>query len=93
MRTESTEAKDWSHLLAKHRGEWVALAERRCNRHCSSADGEGCEGALAASASKGNAAPILYRVPDTLDTLVRQEVSAHPHHQANDQFRDILPFC
>jgi len=27
MRTESTEAKDWSHLLAKHRGRCVALAD------------------------------------------------------------------
>jgi hypothetical protein len=71
MTTESTEAKDWSHLVAKHRGQWVALADDEVTVIAAAPT---ARGALAASASKGIPAPILYRVPDTLDTFVGHEV-------------------
>jgi hypothetical protein len=89
MTLESTEAKDWSQLFAEHRGQWVALADDEITVIAAAST---AKAALAGSASKGVFAPILYRVPDTLDNCVRRSVSAHPHRQANDRFRGILPF-
>ena len=69
--TASIEAKDWSLLFANYRGQWVALADDELTVLAAAPT---AKGALAASAAKGAPAPILYRVPDTLDTFVGYEV-------------------
>jgi hypothetical protein len=67
VKHESLEIKDWSPLFANYRGQWVALADDEVTVL---AVAPTAKGALAASASKGAPMPILYRVPDTLDTFV-----------------------
>ena len=67
MDHESREIKDWSLLFANYRGQWVALADDEVTVLAAAPT---AKGALAASASKGAPTPILYRVPDTLDTFV-----------------------
>jgi hypothetical protein len=62
----SLEMKDWSVLFAKYRGQWVALADDEVTVLAAAPT---ARGALAASASKGIASPILYRVPDTLEAV------------------------
>jgi Family of unknown function (DUF5678) len=71
MVRESLEIKDWAPLFAKYRGQWVALAEDEVTVLAAAPT---AKDALAASASKGAPSPILYRVPDTLDTFVEYEV-------------------
>ena len=63
----ASEAKDWSQLFATYRGQWVALADDEVTVLAAAPT---AKGALAASACKGFTAPILYRVPDTLDAFV-----------------------
>ena len=67
MTNEPTQTKDWSQLFAKHRGQWVALADDEVTVLAATTT---AEEALAKSAAKGAPDPILYRVPDTLDTFV-----------------------
>jgi hypothetical protein len=71
MDHESTETKDWSQLIANYRGQWVALADDEVTVLAAALT---AKEALAASTSKGASAPILYRVPDNLDTFVGYEV-------------------
>lgn len=71
MAHESTPIKDWSQLFANYRGLWVALADDEVTVLAAATT---AKGALAASAAKGAPQPILYRVPDTLDTFVGHEV-------------------
>ena len=67
MTREPTRAKDWSQLFANYRGQWVALADDEVTVLAAPAT---AKEALAASAAKGSPEPILYRVPDSLDTFV-----------------------
>jgi hypothetical protein len=67
MTNEPSQSKDWSHLFANYRGQWVALADDEVTVLAAAAT---AKDALAASAAKGASEPILYRVPDTLDTFV-----------------------
>jgi hypothetical protein len=67
MPREPTQIKDWSHLFANYRGQWVALADDEVTVLAAAAT---AKDALAVSAAKGSPEPILYRVPDSLDTLV-----------------------
>jgi uncharacterized protein DUF5678 len=71
MERESLEVKDWSLLFANYRGQWVALADDEVTVVAAAPT---AKGALDASASKGVPSPLLYRVPDTLDTFVGHEV-------------------
>ena len=71
MEGEALETKDWSSLFATYHGQWVALADDEVTVLAAAST---AKGALAASASKGAPSPILYRVPDTLDTFVGYEV-------------------
>jgi hypothetical protein len=71
MTDEPAQIKDWSLLFAKYRGQWVALADDEMTVLAAAPT---AKGALAASAAKGAPEPILYRVPDTLDTFVGYEV-------------------
>ena len=71
MKPEASKVKDWSLLFANYRGQWVALADDEVTVVAAAPT---AKGALTASASKGTPAPILYRVPDTLDTFVGYEV-------------------
>jgi len=71
MEFESLQIKDWSPLFANHRGQWVTLADEEVTVLAAASS---AKGALTASASKGAPSPILYRVPDTLDTFVGYEV-------------------
>jgi hypothetical protein len=71
MEHESTETKDWSKLIANYRGQWVALADDEVTVLAAALT---AKEALAASTSKDAPAPILYRVPDNLDTFVGYEV-------------------
>jgi hypothetical protein len=67
MTNEPSQSKDWSHLFAHYRGQWVALADDEVTVLAAAAT---AKDALAASIAKGAPEPILYRVPDTLDTFV-----------------------
>lgn len=71
MAGETPEIKDWSVLFAKYRGQWVALADDEVTVLAASPT---AKGALDASTSKGAPSPLLYRVPDTLDTFVGHEI-------------------
>jgi hypothetical protein len=71
MERASLEIKDWSPLFANYRGQWVALADDEVTVLAAAST---AKGALAASASNGAPSPILYRVPNTLDTFVGYEV-------------------
>jgi hypothetical protein len=66
MEHQPPHIKDWSQLFANHRGQWVALADDEVTVLAAAPT---AKAALAASASKGSPKPILYRVPDTLDTF------------------------
>jgi Family of unknown function (DUF5678) len=67
MSCEPSQTKDWSHLFANYRGQWVALADDEVTVL---AAGPTAKDALAASAAKGSPEPLLYRVPDSLDASV-----------------------
>lgn len=67
MSQERSQTKDWTHLFAHYRGQWVALADDEVTVL---AAGATATEALAASAAKGSPEPLLYRVPDSLDTFV-----------------------
>jgi hypothetical protein len=67
MSHEPTQTKDWTHLFAHYRGQWVALADDEVTVV---AAGATAKDALAASAAKGSPEPLLYRVPDSLDAFV-----------------------
>jgi hypothetical protein len=71
MESNSVEIKDWSPLFANYRGQWVALADDEVTVLGAA---QTAKGALAASDAKGVPSPILYRVPETLDTFVGYEV-------------------
>jgi Family of unknown function (DUF5678) len=66
MIKEPSQSKDWSRLFANYRGQWVALADDEVTVLAAAAT---AKDVLAASAAKGAADPILYRVPETLDTF------------------------
>jgi hypothetical protein len=66
MEHDPPEIKDWSLLFAHYRGQWVALADDELTVLAAAPT---AKGALATSASKGVLSPLLYRVPDTLDTF------------------------
>ncbi len=68
---ETIEVKDWSALFPRYRGQWVALGDDEVTVLAAAPT---AKGALTASASKGEPKPILYRVPETLDTFVGYEV-------------------
>ena len=57
---------DWTHLFKKYRGKWVALADDETTVIAAAAT---AKQALHSSAAKGTSDPLLYRVPDTLDSL------------------------
>ena len=67
MSHELNQTKDWSQLFANYRGQWIALADDEVTVLASATT---AKEALAASAAKGSPEPILYRVPDSLDTFV-----------------------
>jgi hypothetical protein len=67
MSHEPAQTKDWTHLFAHYRGQWVALADDEVTVV---AAGASAKDALAASAAKGSPEPLLYRVPDSLDAFV-----------------------
>jgi hypothetical protein len=67
MQHEPSQTKDWSQLFANYRGQWVALADDEVTVLAAAAT---AKEALAASAARGSPEPILYRVPDSLDTFV-----------------------
>jgi Family of unknown function (DUF5678) len=67
MSNEPSQTKDWTELFAKYCGQWVALADDELTVL---AAGATAKDALAASVAKGSPEPILYRVPDNLDTFV-----------------------
>ena len=67
MPHEPSHTKDWSQLFANYRGQWVALAGDEVTVL---AAGATAKDALAESVAKGAPEPILYRVPDSLDTFV-----------------------
>ena len=67
MAHHQTQTKDWSLLFATYRGQWVALADDEVTVLAAAPT---AKDALAASAAKGSPDPILYRVPDNLDTFV-----------------------
>jgi len=71
MTHESIQIKDWSLLFAQYRGQWVALADDELTVLAAAPT---AKAALAASVAKGAPEPILYRVPDTLDTFVGHEI-------------------
>jgi hypothetical protein len=71
MEHDPPEIKDWSRLFTRYRGQWVALADDELTVLAAAPT---AKAALAASASKGVPSPLLYRVPDTLDTFVGHEV-------------------
>ena len=71
MEHEAFETKDWTLLFANYRGQWVALADDEVTVLAAAPT---AKGALSASAAKGAPTPILYRVPDKLDTFVGHEV-------------------
>jgi hypothetical protein len=71
MERKAPEIKDWTMMFANFRGQWVALADDEVTVLAAAST---AKGALAASVSKGAPSPILYRVPDTLDTFVGHEV-------------------
>jgi hypothetical protein len=71
MTYEPTQIKDWSPLFAQYRGQWVALADDEVTVVAAAAT---AKAALATSVAKGVPEPILYRVPDTLDTFAGYEV-------------------
>jgi hypothetical protein len=58
-----SQIKDWSLLFANYHGQWVALGDDEVTVLAAAPT---AKEALAASASKGAPAPILYRVPDGL---------------------------
>ena len=63
--------KDWSLLFSRYHGQWVALADDEVTVLAAALT---AKAALDASVAQGTAAPILYRVPDTLDTFAGYEV-------------------
>jgi Family of unknown function (DUF5678) len=65
MANQPKQTKDWSQFFANYRGQWVALADDEVTVIAAAAT---AKAALAASAAKGAPEPILYRVPDSLDT-------------------------
>ena len=67
MPHELSHTKDWSQLFANYRGQWVALADDEVTVLAAAAT---AKEAFAASAARGLPEPILYRVPDSLDTFV-----------------------
>ena len=67
MKREPSPVKDWTPLYANYRGLWVALADDEVTVLAAAPT---ARAALDASAAQGFPAPILYRVPDTLDTFV-----------------------
>jgi hypothetical protein len=71
MGSQPTQIKDWSQMFATYRGQWVAFADDEVTVLAS---GPTAKAALAASIANGAADPILYRVPENLDTFVGHEV-------------------
>jgi hypothetical protein len=71
MEPESSTVIDWTSLFANYRGQWVALADDEVTVVAAAPS---AKAALTASALKGTPMPILYRVPDTLDTFVGYEI-------------------
>jgi hypothetical protein len=63
-------SKDWTHLLEKYRGKWVALGE---DETTVLAFGNSAKEVHSAAVEKF-ATPFLYRVPDALETFVGHEV-------------------
>jgi hypothetical protein len=64
-------ATDWTRLFDRHHGQWVALANDEVTVIASAST---AKQALDASAAKGSPDPILYRVPDTLESFAGYEV-------------------
>jgi hypothetical protein len=71
MMQEMPQVKDWSLLLAQYRGKWVALADDEVTVIAAAST---AKAALMASAAKGARQPILFRVPDSLDTFAGYEI-------------------
>lgn len=63
---------DWTTVIRKHPGQWVAFAE---DEQTVLAAGHTAKEVLVQSAAKGLAAPLLYRVPDTLDAFAGYGIS------------------
>jgi hypothetical protein len=68
MAHEPAHTKDWSLLFTQYRGQWVALADDEVTVVAAAST---AKAALATSAAKGVSDPILYRVPDSLDSCKR----------------------
>jgi hypothetical protein len=72
MADEANEAIDWSMLFARFRGQRIALADDEVTVL---AAGSTAKEASASSIPKGAPDPILYHVPDALDTFAGNEIS------------------
>jgi hypothetical protein len=83
MSPEPSQTKDWTHLFAQFRGQWVAFADDELTVL---AAGVTAKEALAASVAKGSPDPILYRMPDRLDTFVG---TTHPGAADDAEFERL----
>jgi uncharacterized protein DUF5678 len=63
---------DWTNLFKRYKGQWVALADDETTVIAAAAT---AKEVLRSSVAKGTPDPLLYRVPDTLETFVGYEVS------------------
>ncbi len=57
---------DWTKLFERFKGQWVALADDEATVIASA---KTAKAALADSVAKGTPRPLLYRVPDSLETF------------------------
>ncbi|MBI4093605.1 hypothetical protein HY417_01455 [Candidatus Kaiserbacteria bacterium] len=64
--------KDWSKIVEKYRGKWIALAD---GEETVVASGKDVKSAIALSKEKGHSDPILFRVPDEIADFVGYENS------------------
>ena len=64
-------SSDWSHLIAEFRGLWVAIDDDESTVLAAAAT---AKDAVARAAKKGVPAPLLFRVPDSLDAFVGYEI-------------------
>ncbi len=64
--------KDWTEICRKYKGLWVAFED---DEETVVASGKDISTALSRSKEKGNATPILFRVPDEIVDFVGYEDS------------------
>ena len=64
-------ALDWTRLLSRHKGMWVALADDETTVLAAAPT---AKEALEAGRSTDTPMPLLYRVPDSLDAFAGYEI-------------------